>query len=341
LTVSPSQQLLALAPKERLTIALSEGSEPRTVVAALAAIEAGLADIILVGSETEVLAELAKNNAAPSETLVIHDPALSDLHEEFAKSFFELRKHKGVTEEAAHEAMRNPLAYAAMLVRKGLAHGTVGGAVAATADIIRPALQIIGKSKDAPLVSSFFLMLPPQEALQGARAMLYADCGLVVDPSAEDQVGIAVSTAASAKALLSEPAKIAMLSFSTMGSAKHPMVDKVVQATETLKRDHPELDVDGDLQFDAAFVPDTGKRKAPESPVAGQANVMIFPSLDAGNIAYKITQRIGGYTAIGPILQGLAQPANDLSRGCTSNDIVEIIAVTVLQALNQKQNNHE
>ncbi|WP_370229473.1 phosphate acetyltransferase [Cognatishimia sp.] len=337
MTSTPVQQLQALAPKTRATIALSEGSEPRTVAAALVAAAQGLADIILVGDEADIRAELSKHDAAPSTHVAIQDPKTSDHAPALAKALYEKRKHKGMTKDKAAQQIQDPLLFAAALVHAGLADGTVGGAVAATADIIRPALQMIGKAQDAELVSSFFLMLPPETADANQRAMVYADCGFVVDPSAPELAAIAASAAKSADALLAADPVIAMLSFSTFGSAKHSAVDKVQKATKILRTTRPDLTVDGELQFDAAFNSETAARKAPQSPAAGRANVMVFPTLDAGNIAYKITERVGGYTAIGPILQGLAKPANDLSRGCTSSDIVQIIAVTVLQSLQKAQ----
>lgn len=336
MTLSPVKQLLARAPSHRTTIAMSEGAEPRTVAAAIAAVQKGLADIILVGDRAEITDQLTQLGAAPSEQLRILDPQTSDLTPQIAEAIYERRKHKGLTQGVADRMALDPLVFAATLVHLGLAHGTVGGAVTATADVIRPALQMIGKAEDAELVSSFFLMLPPSNAKDGHRAMLYADCGFVVDPTAPELAAIAATAAQSARALLGEEPVVAMLSFSTNGSAQHAKVEKVSEAAQLLRQTHPDLIMDGELQFDAAFVADTGARKAPDSPAAGRANVMIFPSLNAGNIAYKITERVGGYTAIGPILQGLAKPANDLSRGCSSEDIVEIIAVTVLQALRQQ-----
>jgi phosphate acetyltransferase len=333
MTLSPSQQLIALAPAKRATIALSEGAEPRTVAAAVNAVAQGLANVILVGDTAEIQSELAKISAETSEQLSIEDPKTSAHSTAVSAALLERRKHKGMTPEQATEKARDPLFFTATLVHLGIADGTVGGAVAATADIIRPALQVIGKDDAAELVSSFFLMLPPEGAGPEQRAMLYADCGFVVDPSAPELAAIAATTAQSAQTLLGADPILAMLSFSTKGSARHPHVAKVTQATDLLKTAHPDLIVDGELQFDAAFVAETGARKAPDSPAAGKANVMIFPTLDAGNIAYKITERVGGYTAIGPILQGLSKPANDLSRGCSSDDIVQIIAVTVLQSL--------
>ncbi|NOD86110.1 phosphate acetyltransferase [Ruegeria sp. HKCCD6119] len=333
MTMTPIELLRQSAPASRPVISLCEGSDPRVVAGALAAQQAGLADVILVGPQAEVDAALKNQNATRSDGVIVHDPATSDLTEEFAQTYFELRQHKGVDPAKARAAVETPPVYAAMLVRSGRATGTVGGAVHTTGDIVRAAIQVIGMAPDAGMVSSFFLMYPPEDAQPGARAMLYSDCGLVIDPSPDELSEIAVASARSARALLRVDPKIAMLSFSTKGSAKHPDVDKVIEATETLRQSSPDLEVDGELQFDAAFVPSVGDRKSPGSSVAGQANVMIFPNLDAGNIGYKITQRLGGYTAIGPVLQGLARPANDLSRGCSAEDVTQMIAVTALQAI--------
>lgn len=332
MTKTPIELLVANPSDTRPVVALSEGTDPRVVAGALGARRSGLADIILVGPKAEVEAVLQAEGGSAGEGIEIHDPAQSDLTETFAAKYHELRKHKGIDEAKARKAAETPLVYAAMLVRLGHAAGTVGGAVHTTGDVVRTAIQVIGMNPDAGMVSSFFLMYPPETAQADARAMLYSDCGLVIDPNSEELANIAAASAVSARALLQEEPKIAMLSFSTKGSARHPAVDKVVNATEILRAKHPELNVDGELQFDAAFVPSIGERKSPGSPVAGQSNVKIFPNLDAGNIGYKMTQRLGGYLAIGPVLQGLAKPANDLSRGCSAEDVTQIIAVTILQA---------
>ncbi|SLN56234.1 Phosphate acetyltransferase [Roseovarius litorisediminis] len=333
MTRTPIELLLSEAPAARPTVSLSEGSDPRVVAGALAARKAGIADVILVGAADAVAAELHAQGSAAGHGISIHDPATSPLTTEFSTAYHDLRRHKGVDEATARKAVETPLVYAAMLVRQGHATGTVGGAVATTSDVVRTAIQVIGPAPGAAMVSSFFLMYPPERATPNARAMLYSDSGLVIDPDADELAAIAAASATSCRALLRQEPKIAMLSFSTKGSARHDKVTKVTNALAKLKLDHPELQADGELQFDAAFVPSVGTSKAPGSDVAGQANVMIFPNLDAGNIGYKITQRLGGYTAIGPILQGLAKPANDLSRGCTASDVTQMIAVTVLQAM--------
>lgn len=333
MTLTPIELLRQQAPAFRPVVALSEGSDPRIVSGALAAHAAGLSDIILVGTKTEIEAELQAQGAAPGDGISVHDPSTSALTEEFAAIYYDLRKHKGVDTATARSAAETPLVYAAMLVRTDRASGTVGGAVHTTGDVVRTAIQVIGLAPDAGLVSSFFLMYPPEPTAPEARAMLYSDCGLVIDPTPSELAHIAAASAQSARAILREEPSLAMLSFSTKGSAKHPGVDKVTEATRILLEHHPDLHVDGELQFDAAYHAPVGQRKAPGSTVAGKANVMIFPNLDAGNIGYKITQRIGGFMAIGPVLQGLARPSNDLSRGCSAEDVEQMIAVTALQAL--------
>lgn len=330
MSVLDSLQTRAAASPAR--IVLSEGHDPRIVAAAVSAVAAKIATIILVGPTDEITKQLSDIGSAPSDAIRIEDPATSALTGEVAQTYFEIRQHKGVSMEVAEKQARNPLVFAAMLVRNDHADGTVGGAVATTSDTVRAALQVIGKAKAAPLVSSFFLMVLPEGHPSGRGGMIYSDCGLVIDPTAEELAAIAQQSAASCLALMAETPKVAMLSFSSKGSARHPKVDKVTEATALVKSQSPNLDVDGELQFDAAFVPSVGESKAPGSSVAGHANVMIFPNLDAGNIGYKITQRIGGATAIGPVLQGLAKPANDLSRGCVAEDVVHMIAVTALQA---------
>ncbi|MFD2738263.1 phosphate acetyltransferase [Sulfitobacter aestuarii] len=329
--MSVLQALRQRASARPAHIVMSEGADPRIIAGSLAALDAGIARITLVGPDAELRRALADAGAGDREKLRIEDPQTSSLTAEFAQTYYALRQHKGISEDIAKTQARDPLVFAAMMVRNGHADGTVGGAVATTSDTVRAALQIIGKAKSAPLVSSFFLMALPQNHPSGRDAMVFGDCGLVIEPDATQLAAIAAASAASCRQLLEVEPKVALLSFSSKGSAHHAAVTKVSDALALLQRDHPDLAAEGELQFDAAFVPEVGAAKAPGSPVAGHANVMIFPNLDAGNIGYKIAQRIGGCQAIGPVLQGLAKPANDLSRGCVAQDVTNMIAVTALQ----------
>ncbi|MBT2131355.1 phosphate acetyltransferase [Aliiroseovarius lamellibrachiae] len=330
--MKPLETLLQNAARSKFRIVLSEGADPRAVEAALAAQKDGIAKMILVGPKAEITAELSAQDAPTDHGVRIEDPCQSDLLPELANLYYELRSHKGINAEEALKAAQTPHVFAALLVKSGHADGTVGGAVATTADIVRAAIQVIGPAPGSTLISSFFLMLFCASHHEKKGAYVFADSGLVVDPNADEMAQIAVSSAASFEALTGETPRVAMLSFSTHGSAKHESVSKVVMATEKARNANPRLLIDGELQFDAAFDAGVAKKKAELSPLKGEANVFIFPNLESGNIAYKIAQRLGGATAIGPILQGLAKPANDLSRGCTSEDILHMIAVTAAQA---------
>ncbi|UWQ16560.1 phosphotransacetylase [Jannaschia sp. M317] len=302
-------------------IVLPEGTDPRVQDAAGRAVAEGLARVTL----------LAPAGTDLPDGVTLEDPATSPRRAAMARAFLTARAKRNPTPEQAEAAISDPLIWAALMVREGLADGTIGGAVATTSDTVRAALQMIGTAADAPMVSSFFLMvLPDSHPTRPGAGVIFSDCGLVIDPDADQLAAIAHQAAASAQALLDQAPKVAMLSFSTKGSAAHSRVNKVTQALEKA-RQTASFAIDGELQFDAAFDAGVGASKAPGSPVAGQANVLIFPDLDAGNIGYKIAQRIGGATAIGPVLQGLAKPANDLSRGCTADDILDMIAVTSAQ----------
>ncbi|MEO9781967.1 MAG: phosphate acetyltransferase [Sedimentitalea sp.] len=330
--MKPLQILLANAAQSDQRIALSEGADPRVVEAAIMARKQKVARIVLVGDASEIKVRLAAGGGEALDGIEVHDPSDTPLADQMAEQFLALRKHKGATAESAAAAIRNPHVFAALLVRMGLADGTVGGAATPTAEIVRTAIQMIGTAPDAKLVSSFFLMLFCKEHHETKGAHVFADAGLVIDPDAREMAEIACASAVSLLQLVGETPRVAMLSFSTRGSASHEKVSKVVTATEMVREMAPDMIVDGEIQFDAAFVPDVAKSKAADSALAGAANVFVFPNLESGNIAYKVAQRIGGAVAIGPILQGLAKPANDLSRGCSAEDILHIIAVTTAQA---------
>lgn len=300
-------------------IVLSEGDDPRIMNAARRAAKEGLARITLLG-----------RNAPSAEGIEVIDPETAIQREQYIDAYTELRKHKGVSREGAEAVMADPLGFAAMMVHLGDADGTISGAVYTTSDVVRAALQIIGKDPSVDVVSSYFLML-----LDGTRPIVFADCGLVIQPTSEELASIAIASSHSLTAMTGLEPRVAMLSFSTKGSvaqSAHESLGRIARAVELVNERAPDLAIDGELQFDAAIVPEIGSRKAPGSPVAGQANVFVFPSLSAGNIGYKIAQRVGGAVALGPILQGLAKPANDLSRGCSVEDVYQMIAITGAQA---------
>ncbi|MDD7351035.1 MAG: phosphate acetyltransferase [Clostridia bacterium] len=321
--------IIAKAKTLGKTIVLAEGDEPRTVKAAQIITEQGIAKIILLADEEQLK---AKYQGVDFSGMQIVNPATADI-EEFANELYELRKAKGMTLEQARVEMRKNLNYGAMMTRKGLADGMVAGAINSTGNVLKSGLTIVKTKPGTKTVSSVFLMSFEGTPYKDKDIMVFGDCAVNIDPTAEQLADIAISSTATAKALagIDEP-KVAMLSFSTKGSAKHPNVDKVVEATRLVQERAPEIEVDGDLQVDAAIVPSVGQLKAPGSKVAGQANVFIFPSLEAGNIGYKLTQRFSGAEAIGPICQGFAKPVNDLSRGCVSEDIVAVVAITAVQA---------
>lgn len=325
-------ELLKQAALSKKKIVLSEGSDPRVINAALVAVSKGIARIILVGSTEKIQYEFNKLHVEIPKDIEIYDPNDSEYFNVLSKLYFECRKHKGITNKQAEIETNKPYVFAALLVKNGLADGTVGGAVTTTVEIVKTAIQVIGTKPKVKLISSFFIMLFSQSYHQKKGVFLFSDCGLVVNPDAKEMALIAINSAKSYKDLFNDTPRIAMLSFSTNGSASHPCVTKVIKATEIVKTSDPNLLIDGELQFDTAFVPEIADIKLPNSTLKGNANIFIFPNLDAGNIAYKIAQRLGGAMAVGPILQGLSKPANDLSRGCSSQDILYMIAITVLQA---------
>nr|WP_299246014.1 phosphate acetyltransferase [uncultured Halomonas sp.] len=323
--------IMERAKQARKRIVLCEGDDARVLEAAVRAAQDGIADIILVGERAGIEATAADNNVS-LDAITLIDPAESSLTPSLVEALYQLRHKKGMTQERAEHEVQKPLVFADLLVRLEHADGSVAGAVHTTADVVRSAIQIVGVKPGAKLVSSFFLMVMEEAHHQRKGGMIFSDCGLVIDPSAEELAEIAKAAADSARALLGEEPKVAMLSFSTNGSAKHAAVDKVVEAARKVKAECPELAIDEDIQLDAAIVPEIAQRKLPDSRVKGEANVLIFPDLEAGNIGYKLAERIGGAKAIGPMLQGLAKPANDLSRGCSPDDVYHVIAVTAVQA---------
>ncbi len=308
--------------KERgKTIILPEGTEERVIRAAGILVQEGIARPVLLGNETEIQ-DIAQKIQVDLAGVEILDPVTQPEFEAYAQKYYELRKHKGMTPEKAREVMTNPLYFGAMMVREGRGDGAVAGSVNTTGDVLRAAIQIVGLAPNVNIVSSSFIMVLPK-----GEILTFADCAVIPDPDPGQLASIAISSAETHRKLVGSEPRVAMLSFSTKGSAKHPMVDKVVEATQIVQKTVPELAVDGELQFDAAYVESVGQRKAPGSPVAGKANVFIFPDLNAGNIGYKMVQRLAGAEAIGPVIQGLAKPYNDLSRGCSVDDIVNVAAI--------------
>lgn len=319
------------ASKNIKTIVLPEAEEIRTLKAVEIINKEKFAKVILIGSKEKVNEVLKAENINIGDTTII-EPEKSEEKEEYANTLYELRKAKGMTKEEASKLILNPVYFGMMMVKLGKADGLVSGAVHSTADTLRPALQIIKTAPETKIVSTFVAMDIPNCEFGENGLFFFSDCGLNQNPNSEELAQIAISTAKSFESLVETKPKIAMLSYSTMGSAKAEEVTKVQEATKIAKMEAPELMLDGEMQLDAAIVPSIGKSKAPQSNVAGNANVLIFPNLEAGNIGYKLVERLAKAEAYGPICQGIAKPVNDLSRGCKAEDIVGVVAITAMQA---------
>lgn len=329
--MSALESLFSRAAQVPATVALPESTDTRILQAAVRAAEAGVAKPVLLLGEVRAR-ELAEQHQLDLGAVRWVDPADARAREQRAQVLLHKRARKGMTPEQAHEAAADPLVAAVLMCEMGEVDGVVAGAVTATADVVRTALQVVGVRAGTSTVSSFVLMLPPESAGSGLRPALFSDCGLVIAPDSAELAEIARATGHSARRLLAEEPRVAMLSFSTAGSARHEAVTKVSEATAALRAAEPDWSVLGEVQFDAAWDPELLARKAPDAAFQAPANVFVFPSLEAGNIGYKIAQRLGGWQAVGPVLQGLKRPVNDLSRGCNADDVLAVMALTSLQA---------
>jgi phosphate acetyltransferase len=325
------EKIIHQAQSKKKTIVLAEGDDIRIIKAAVRATNDGIANCILVGNEVAIKQAAASEQLSLND-IRIEDPQTSSQADTYAQTLWALRKKKGMKLNVARKLVKDPLHFADLMLQVGEADGSIAGARYSTGDRVRSALQIIGVELGFKAVSSFFLMLFEAEHHNPKRAMIFSDCAMVIDPTAEQLAEIALAAAGNMTRFIDAQPRVAMLSFSTNGSAKHPFVEKVREATDLLRQQNPTLSVDGDIQLDAAIVPSVAAQKLPNSNNKGDANVLIFPDLNAANIGYKIAQRLGGATAIGPIMQGLNKPANDLSRGCSADDVYYLIALTAVQA---------
>jgi len=330
------ETMITKAKNDVKTIILPETTDMRIITAAADVLDKKIANIILIGDKAQIEKDAADNSLDISKANIIEIDKFEQM-DTFIDKLVELRKHKGMTAENAEESLKNPLVFGIMLVKMGMADGMVAGAINSTANTLRPALQILRTAPGTKLVSSFFIMCVPDCEYGDNGTFAYGDCGLIEEPDAEQLSEIAISTAGSFKSLVGTEPVVGMLSYSTYGSAQSASTDKVIEATKLAQGKAPELAIDGEFQLDAAIDEAVGKKKAPGSQYAGKANVLIFPDLGAGNIGYKLTQRLAKAEAYGPLLQGIASPVNDLSRGCSAEDITGVVAITAVQAQNMEK----
>ena len=331
------QEIIDRAKANRQRIVLPEGTEERTLKAADRLAADGVANIILIGNPSEIKKLAEQFSLSNIDKTTIVDPINNEKKSVYANLLYELRKSKGMTPEQAEKLAENPLYLACLMIKNGDADGEIAGAQNTTGDVLRPALQIIKTAPGISVVSGAFLMFTKESQYGNDGILVFADCAVMPNPNAKELAEIAVATAQTTQSIVGVEPKVAMLSFSTKGSAKHELCDKVIEATRLAKELAPDLKIDGELQSDAALVPSVGSSKAPGSEIAGQANVLVFPNLECGNIAYKLVQRLGNAEAVGPILQGMAAPVNDLSRGCSVDDIYKLVAICANQAIGSKK----
>lgn len=329
-------KMIQRAKKDKQTIVLPEGTEERTLKAADKILNEEISNIILIGDPPEIEKKAQQMALTNISKAILINPKGHDKKEEYINLLVELRKSKGMTPEKAAKLVEDPLFLACLMIKNGDADGEIAGAQNTTGDVLRPALQIIKTIPGVKVVSGAFIMYTQTPQYGENGVLLFADCAVMPNPNSEELASIAISSAKTMRSLIGVEPKVAMLSFSTKGSAQHEMVDKVKEATEIAKNLNPELMIDGELQADAALVSEVGKSKAPGSSIAGNANVLVFPTLESGNIGYKLVQRLGNSQAIGPVLQGMASPVNDLSRGCSVEDIYNMVIITANQAIGLK-----